>query len=912
MKFLGNIAKAFYEREREEISKICFVFPGRRASLFFQRELSALIDKPLFSPSLITISDLFSELSGLRNADKLDCVYRLYRLYCDINENPEPFDDFVYWGETLLSDFDDTDKFLADPYRLFANIKELKELDTDYSFLSERQLNSIKSFWASFHNGEESDKKSKFKSLWSLMLPLYTNLRVSLESDGAGYEGMIYRKIAEQISNGDTVNVDSLLSKYSYVVFIGFNALNKCEKTLLNYIKLSGKADFYWDYCGTMVNDPDNKSSFFINENLSSYPSSMDIDFNEERIAEIELIGVPSAVGQAKIAGDILSSLPTGINSAVILPDESLLTSVIRSLDYNKGEINITMGYPLREASVVSFAESLVELQGGPFYFRRVLPVLRHNYVKGITGELSVSLENKIVTANMLYVSQDLFTGNHLLEMIFRRVIKDDDSNVDKISKISTYILDVLDYIVKNKQVNKFEKELIYYFYTLVVRIKDLQIPMSVKTYLRLLKQLVNSTSVPFKGEPLAGLQVMGVLEARCLDFDNIVICSMNEGVFPSRNLSTSFIPLNLRKGFSLPENEYADAVSAYSFYRTIYRAKRVWMLYDTRSEGLSSGEQSRFILQLRYHYKIPLRDMVSSGVVTRNQKSPIIIEKKGVVAQELEKFRSGTKFFSASLLSTYILCPLKFYFMHIEGVKDEEIVSESVESRTFGTILHNSMAILYRRFEGKDVCKKDLLAILNNQSLIDDIIYKEFKKEKGVEDVKGYNYIICNLIQRYIIKIIKYDLGFNSFRYIQSEKDIRSSLKLRDGTEVKLKAYIDRIDRVNGKLRIIDYKTGRKPDTMKSLNQLFEQNSSKNLSVFFQLYLYGLMLSPEGESLLLPYFLRELDQKYQINCTVEDLNSFRELLSSKISEILNIEMPFIQTASQKSCEYCIFKQICR
>jgi Inactivated superfamily I helicase len=435
---------------------------------------------------------------------------------------------------------------------------------------------------------------------------------------------------------------------------------------------------------------------------------------------------------------------------------------------------------------------------------------------------------------------------------------------------------------------------------------------MSVKTYLRLLKQLVNSTSVPFKGEPLAGLQVMGVLEARCLDFDNIVICSMNEGVFPSRNLSTSFIPLNLRKGFSLPENEYADAVSAYSFYRTIYRAKRVWMLYDTRSEGLSSGEQSRFILQLRYHYKIPLRDMVSSGVVTRNQKSPIIIEKKGVVAQELEKFRSGTKFFSASLLSTYILCPLKFYFMHIEGVKDEEIVSESVESRTFGTILHNSMAILYRRFEGKDVCKKDLLAILNNQSLIDDIIYKEFKKEKGVEDVKGYNYIICNLIQRYIIKIIKYDLGFNSFRYIQSEKDIRSSLKLRDGTEVKLKAYIDRIDRVNGKLRIIDYKTGRKPDTMKSLNQLFEQNSSKNLSVFFQLYLYGLMLSPEGESLLLPYFLRELDQKYQINCTVEDLNSFRELLSSKISEILNVEMPFIQTASQKSCEYCIFKQICR
>lgn len=912
MKFLGNIAKAFYERDREEISKICFVFPGRRASLFFQRELSALIDKPLFSPSLITISDLFSELSGLRNADKLDCVYRLYKFYTDINENPEPFDDFVYWGETLLADFDDTDKFLADAPRLFANIKELKELDTDYSFLSERQLNSIKSFWSSFHNGEESDKKSKFQSLWSMMLPLYTKLRESLESRGTGYEGMIYRKIAEQIIAGDTVKIDSHFSKYNNIVFIGFNALNKCEKTLLSYIKLSGKSDFYWDYCGSMVNDPDNKASLFIKENTSLFPSSIDIDFSEERTADIELIGVPSVVGQAKITGDILSSLPTGINSAVILPDETLLTSLIRSLDFNKEEINITMGYPLREASVVSLAESLVELQAGPFYFRRVLPVLRDNYVKSITGELSVNLENKIVAGNMLYISQDIFSGHPLLEIIFKRVIKDDDSNVEKITKIATYILDVLDYIVRNKKVNKFEKELIYYFYTLVVRIKDLQIPMSVKTFLRLLKQLVNSTSVPFKGEPLAGLQVMGVLEARCLDFDNVVICSMNEGVFPSRNISTSFIPLNLRRGFSLPDNEYADAVSSYNFYRAIYRAKRVWMLYDTRSEGISSGEQSRFILQLRYHYKIPVREMVSSGAVTRNLKSPIIIEKKGEITQELESFKNGKRFFSASLLSTYIQCPLKFYFMHIEGAKEDEIVSETVESRTFGTILHNSMAILYRGFEGKDVSKKDLEAILNNRPFIDAVIYNEFKKEKGVEDIMGYNYIVCNIIARYIIKILKYDSGFNSFRYIRSEKDIRSSLMLPDGTEVKLKAYIDRIDRVDGKLRIIDYKTGRKPDAMKSINQLFEQNSSRNLSVFFQLYLYGLMLSPDGEPLLVPYFLRELDKKYQKDCTTKDLNLFRELLSLTISEILDFKKPFIQTTCQKSCDFCIFKQICR
>lgn len=912
MEFLGKIAQAFLEKEREDISKLCFVFPGRRAALFFQRELGALIDKPIFSPKLITISDLFTELSRLKKAEKLDCVYKLYKIYSLLNESPESFDDFVYWGETLLSDFDDTDKFLTDARKLFSNVKDLKELDADYSFLSERQFNAIKSFWSNFHNGEESIKKDKFKSLWSLMLPLYTKLNDDLQSENSGYEGMIYRKIAVAILNGDTSEIDKFIKKYKKIVFIGFNALNECEKTVMNYIRSSDKGDFYWDYCGEMVNDFSNKASVFIRENQLKYPSSITLNFNANFTPEIEVIGAPTSVGQAKIAGEIASTLPAGINSAIILPDESLLTSMIRSLSDSDGDINITMGYPLREASVVSLAEALVELQAGGMYYRKVLPILRHTYVKGVTGDNSFKIEKEIITNNMIYVPHSIFENDNLLSLIFKKFNFTEEISEKNIKILCTYILEILDYIVINKEINKFDKELIYYFYTLVVKIKDLNISMSFRTFLRLLKQLVNTTSVPFKGEPLAGLQIMGVLETRCLDFENLIICSMNEGVFPARNFNTSFIPVNLRRAFSLPDNEYADAVSSYNFYRTIYRAKRVWLLHDTRSEGLLSGEQSRFILQLKYHYRLPLIEKVSSGVVTRKVKKRIIIEKSTRIIKQLNSFVNGERSFSASSLSTYITCPLKFYFSQIEDVKEEDELTESVEAKTFGTILHNSMAILYKDFEGKIVTADDIKQKIAGSSSIRSLIDSEFKKEKGINEIKGYNYIICGLIERYIQKILQYDLSLTSFKFIESEKRVNNVIKLKDGNNAYLKAFIDRMDRQEGVLRIVDYKTGGSPDSMESIASLFEPNSNKKTSVFFQLFLYASMVAPEENTILSPYFLRELGSKYDKSSGSAEVSEFRELLTEKISEILSPSIPFVQTENLKSCEYCPFKQICR
>ena len=913
MEFLGKIAKAFSERERESLSDFCFVFPGRRAALFFQRELAGNLVKPIFSPSLITISDLFSSLSGLKRVDNLECVFRLYNIYCSLVDNPESFDDFIFWGETLISDFDDTDKFLADPKRLFANIKDLKELDADYSFLSDRQLKAIKTFWSNFHNGEESIKKSKFKALWSLMLPMYVGLKNGLEHEGLGYEGMIYRKIAQDIQSGNSKSADLFLKRYKGVVFIGFNALNECEKRLMNYIKLSGKGDFYWDYFGNILTDPDNRASLFMRGNLQSFPSSLNIDFNNFSLPQTEVIGTPSAIGQAKIAGEIASEFSAGLKNAVILPDESLLTSVVRSFDYSEGEINITMGYPLRDSAVVSLVENLVELQSSAgLYFRRVLSILRHSYVKGYSAELVQKMEREIVSGSMIYVPESLFSEDPFLKIIFRKVISESNSKLESLALISDYILEILEYIVNKTDIGKFEKELIYYYHTLVVRLKGLALEISPSTFLRLLKQLANSTSVPFKGEPLAGLQIMGMLEARCLDFENVIICSVNEGILPSANINTSYIPLNLRKAFSLPDNEYADAVSAYNFYRIVLRSKRVWLLYDTRNDGISNGEKSRFILQMKYHYRAPIVEYLSAGSVSRRIKSPIVVNKSGTVRERLEEYAKGRRSFSASSLSQYISCPLKFYFYHIERINEEDELSESVEARTFGTVLHKSIARLYETYEGRIADQKSLLALLNNGKLIDQVIESEFKRERKINEIKGYNYLVCSLIGRYIKKIVNYDLKLAPFKYIKAEEEFIHELIIDENRGVRLKSYIDRLDKLDGKLRIVDYKTGGKPDKFPGIAELFIPNQSKNHSVYFQLYLYSLIVAPNERSILAPYILRDLEREYELETNPDEIEYFKNQLIELIKEILNFEVPFIQTSSLDSCKMCPFKEICR
>ncbi|MBP1671040.1 MAG: hypothetical protein H6Q22_612 [Bacteroidetes bacterium] len=918
MKFLKEIASRFYAREGQNISEMCFVFPGRRAGLFFQKSLGEVADKPLFSPAILTINDLFTRLSGYRVADRLDVLFRLYRIYIGLSGSKESFDEFMFWGEIVLADFDDVDKYLVNPQKLFANIKDLKDIDSDYSFLTENQMEAVKSFWTSFLPSDSSEKKLKFKSLWEILYPLYIALREDLEKDGCGYEGMIYRKIAESLisqKDGNLSYIHEKLGGYREIVFVGFNAVNNCEKLLMSSLKKQGKADFYWDFCGDMITDVNNKASLFMRDNIINFPSKEDIDFSVDYKPEIEIIGVPSSAGEVKIAGELINLCGGGINTAVVLPDESLLTPLLHSVDEGAGSINVTMGYPLREGSIVSLVESFIELQKGPLYFRRVLPVLRHGYIKLISGNDAQRAENEIIKGNIIYVSQELFRESELLQMIFRKVTDDKAAPEENIDKLSVYLHSVLDYIIQKIDITRVEKEFVYYLYTFITRLGDLHIPMSIDTYLRLFRQLVNSTSIPFRGEPLSGLQIMGVLETRCLDFDNLIICSMNDGVFPTRSGSNSFIPHNLRKGFALPDYEYRDGVTAYHFYRSIYRAKKLFLLYDTRTEGLVTGEQSRFIMQLKYHYKVPLKEKIATYRIEKRAREKIeVVKDSGVMSLLENNYLSRNKFLSASALNTYVKCPLWFYFKYVRRVEEEEEVSESVEANTFGTIFHKSMENLYLPYVNKVISKALLTELIRSKDKIENTVESAFCEIQKVKEIKGHNLLVEKLIVRYVEKTLEYDITIAPFRYVSSEQTLKKEFALDSERSIMFKAIIDRTDERDGILRIVDYKTGKGPDRYNDLSDLFDSESKKKYDVTRQMFLYAYMCGKKENLITAPYLLREIvkGNSNEELVTPEMTDVFEDLLRTKVLEIFDKTVPFVQTEIVERCEFCPFNVICR
>jgi len=907
MDFLNSIASAFYERERDLISEYCFVFPNRRASLFFQRALASVIREPVFSPVIVTINDLFEELSSLKQVDRIEALTELWILYNSLSTKKESFDEFIYWGDIIISDFDDIDKYLVDARMLFANIKDLKEIESDYSFLSQRQLDAIHQFWYNFFPVGNSENKLKFKEIWELLAPIYYQFTERLSKKFVGYEGMIYRKVVSEILS-DKYSENPLFKKlfsYRKIVFIGFNALNPCEKTLMDLLKRRGKADFYWDYDGELISNSGNLSSFFIKENIKHYPSEIEIAPNSCEKCSLEVIGVPSTIGQAKRVMNILKEVGGDINTAVVLPDESLLMPVLYSIPEEVKEVNVTMGYPLKEGGIVSLVGNVLELQKGVYYYRRVLQVLKHNYIQVIAGNEANSLIERIYQGNVIYVDADEFNVHPLFRLIFKET-----------NDISSYLIDILEFLNRSVQLTKIEKEFIFSIYTSVMRLKDLLPEVSADTYAKILGQIINTSTIPFKGEPLSGLQIMGVLETRCLDFDNVIICSMNEGIFPKRSFNNSFIPVTLRRGFSLPDFDYSDRVFAYLFYRLISRAKKVYMLYDTRSEGLRSGEVSRYVYQLKYHFGLPLKESISVQKIELPAVREIKFYKDEKIIEHLKRlyFPLGESALSASAINTYITCSLKFYYRYIKGFKENESVAEGVEADTFGSIFHNTISDLYKSFEGRRVTSEMLKELSRDSVKIEKAIDDSFLKFMKIKEVRGRNLLIKKLILKYIRQVFIFDTAVAPFEYINSEMAVNREVELQDGFSLRLQGIIDRLDRIEGGKRIVDYKTGYGRISKNiDLEKLFSENHDKGDEIVFQLLFYMMILNDKDASFFEPYLLRNLFKKdrYLQKVNEDMLLSFRDKLGDKLSELFEITVPFRQTSREQNCDYCPYSKIC-
>lgn len=936
--FLRGVAKAFVKNNKLDV---IFVLPNRRSLKFFQKylgqEWGIAYGKPLFSPQIITIKDFIEGLSGLKLADPLIQLYVLYQEYIKVKytdlsyqeaSQKESFDDFSGWGNVILKDFNDIDKYLVNPKQLFTNIKDLKDIEENFAYLTPNQLEAVKLFWTNFlKGGKITHKKEFFSSIWGIMFNLYKNYKEALKEKGLCYEGQMYRDVAESIA-------DKAFEKE--IVFIGFNAPNKCERKVMSHLKTIGKGDFYWDFYGEYLLDKNNTAGEIIRDLVAEYSSKYILQDTTQKPQDqnITVVGVPSAVGQSFVVSQILNTLypnekvspSDSFSTAVILPDESLLLPVLNSIPHKFDSLNVTMGYPIAATSFNSFIKYITKLQkearckDGKWYFyhKSIKELLCHEYVKKLSGSKVEQIKELLVKGNMVYVEHDdlLLHEDEFLDKIFKVA-----QNTNEVIEYQLALLKVLD-----ETMPLWDREFIYQYYLQINRLKELAIPMEVKTYFSLIQKLASSISVPFTGEPLKGLQLMGTLETRLLDFENVIIISANEGKFPVNNPEQSLIPYNLRFGFGLPTYELVDGIASYHFYRSICRAKNLFLVYNTTSEGIGTGEVSRYVKQLKYHFNLNVKEYMASADLRVEEKRDTSIQKSDEVIKLLRsKYIEGEKFLSASAINNYLTCPLKFYFENVEGLKEEEEVAESVESNTFGTIFHNVMEQIYLKYKNEIVSEQIIEKEASDKKNIESLIEKNFLQQTNLKEIKGQNIIIKELLKKYISLTLKYDKSVAPFIYMDGERKVFYKLPIFEGKEsVNFIAFIDRLDKLcTGDItRVIDYKTGSiaQLPTSYEIHQLFDGSLNKESKAYIQLYLYALMMFDQklvkgedlGNILMVIYLIKKISDAQSVVLDVErnKLLDFKAELIKCVEEIFNKEIPFKQNVGDH-CQWCQLNTIC-
>lgn len=956
--FLYQVATLFFEQYGENINTLAFVFPNRRAGLFFQKYLSELTPKPVFSPPVMTINDLMVELSGKHLADKINCLFILYNIYVKISRSSETFDEFLYWGELLLNDFDDVDKYMINAQALFTNITDLRQIEDAFDFLSDEQVAAIRTFWQTFYPKGDTPNQQQFLAVWEILYALYKELRATLSLTNQGYEGMLFREVVEKAEKDDDFELP-----YDKVIFVGLNALSVAEEKFLKYLQRKGLADFYWDYACPFVKDKANKASFFMERNMKNFPS---LHALPEEVEEgncrptIEVIGIPSGVGQAKEIHALLEELgPEELTSegtlhtAIVLPDENLLVPVLNSIPAAIRRINVTMGYPLAGTPISSLMEYILNMQKNvryinrmpSFYFRDVLPILSHRYIMSTDGERIGALVKDITDYNKIYIPFEELSITPLLRILFTPM-----DNVDAFSDYLIRVLQELNRLMGGgeddeesdddtpRRAQDLEQEFIFHYFATVNRMREVMheagIQMQIDTYFRLLKRLTQTIKIPFHGEPLSGLQIMGVLETRALDFERLIILSMNEGVFPSKKTTNSFIPYNLRRGFGLPTYEHQDSIWAYHFYRLIHRARRVSLLYDTRSNGIQTGEVSRFVYQLKYHYEVKIHNKLVVYNVSSSRVPAIHVYKDDTILDKLTAFyNGGRRAISASSVNTYLDCPLKFYFSAVEDVKEEDEVSETVENDVFGSILHKVLEEIYKPLKGRLIMGDVLNGIRKDKKYLTFLVEKAFAsvffKREEVRPLTGQNFLIGEIIRKYVERLLAWDAKLTPFKFLESEQRISRLFPLTDGKEVQLKGFIDRIDQVGDAIRIIDYKSGKGTSVFDSIDNLFNKEMKERSKAVMQVFMYAWMFTEAGEGKpVVPgiYYMRSLftdsfdsriyvkprgGKREVIPDYVVFRSAFEQELRKCLDEMFDPAVPFTQTTVETSCAYCQFKNIC-
>lgn len=913
--FLEAIAADILGKYGTDLSRVAVIFPNKRASLFLNEHLARLAGRPLWSPAYFTISEFFRQQSPWIVADPIKLVCDLYKSFLTITGSNETLDHFYSWGQLMIADFDDIDKTMANAEHLFTNISDLHDFD-DLSYLSPQQKDMLSKFFANFHEDETTELKSNFIHLWNKFFAIYTNFKQRLESQNIAYEGMLYRNVVEK---------NNLQLQYDVYLFVGFNLLQTVEKKLFQQIKQQGKGRFYWDFDQYYMTN-NHEAGSFIRSYLTIFPNELDnndhsLYGNIDRGRSLTYISAPSDDMQARYISSWLTMknenantdrLHAGQQTAIVMCDENLLLSVVHSLPPSDMPINVTTGFPLMGTTIASLILRLIDFKMRSYSGQETIARMkRHPYAN-------------LIPDNMLL--KPISSSRQLVEWLLT-IMKQLATSEDRHDEMTA--------------------ESFFRMYQLLNRVNMLMaggdLEVDSHTLQRLVRQLIQSTTIPFHGEPIGGIQIMGVLETRNLDFQHILVLSCNEGNMPKGINDSSFIPYTIRKVYGLTTPDHKAALYSYYFHRLIQRADDVTLLYNNSTDGGRTGEMSRFMLQLLAEGKaFKVRRLTLAPNQALPSLMPHSIVKDSACLERLETI--GHEKLYPSSINRYIRCQLLFYFTDVCGLKEPDHHEDGeIDSRTFGDIFHKAAQLLYIELSGKSklITHKMIEYAQKNKALIERVTDKAINQmlfgdcpTSKVPHLNGMQQLNREVIIRYLNRLLSIDSQITPFTIIGTEKEVETSL-LIDEKEIKLRGIIDRIDEIenretkNKTLRVVDYKTGGKrfENDLNSVAELFDTNAIKRHSDYYlQAMLYSIIVRRSnqfvGQSVspvllfiqhtLAPDFdpTLRIDKQKILNITDYE-TEFLQHFESLILEILNPEIEFQPTAVRERCDSCPFRTLC-
>jgi hypothetical protein len=976
--FLEEIADALIAEGAEDLGKVKLIFPNRRAGLFLRRALARKIKNPVWAPEIYSLEDFLFQYTDVQVADKLTLVYEMYSAYRKVNPEAESLEKFFFWGEVLVGDFEDIDQYLVEPDHLFQSIQTQKELDDAFAYLGDEERLVIQSFWKSFMPQAKGDQLHFLKT-WKLLVPIYEDYRKRLADKKLAYKGMVYRSIAEAC-NADTFDPAQGDSQFW---FAGFNALTSAEEAVLKYFVRETNARIFWDMDDYYVRSEQQESGQFFRQYKEdtllgkTFPAEIPVNF--EKPKNIDAVGVSLEIGQAKYVGERLEELakdPSWVpeETVVVMPMEHFLFPVLNSLPEGVKQVNITMGYPLKDTPLFGLLDAVLDLRKNTrtkrdgdkafeaYSYRDVLAILRHPYVFSTVAKEASSLIYTIEKDNIISLDKADFADagsfiktlfyseapplDHLLallNLLYDSLQEDQPEQAD---------LEQTNLEQTNLEQTNLEQEYIIKFHEQLMRLKTLLVgneAPDVTLFQKLFRKVAQSVRIPFSGEPLKGLQVMGVLETRNLDFRQVFVLGMNEGYWPAEAATQSFVPYNLRKGFGLPTFDQQDAFYSYLFYRLLQRAEKVTFLHNTSNETNLKGEQSRLLYQLEYETvhgeHIKYKSLSSDVAISVPQ--PILIQKTKEVLTRLGEFlvtddeSSAHQRLSPSALNTYLDCRLRFYFRHVARLYEPEEVQAEIDPAVFGNILHHALEFLYADFiEKKDSRQIDKGDFDSIRKGVPGALQKAFEMHYSLGTGKqfkaeGRNLIAQSIAKKLTMEILKNDESYAPFEILGLELDeLPLDFQLTGGRKVKLKGIIDRVDSKEGLVRVMDYKSGADNKVFYGIETLFDREHPKRNKAAMQTFYYGMLyldknaVAEDTKVLAGLYNSRELfNDSFQVElelkaegargkgALVQDIRPFMPEfvggLKMLLEEIFNEETPFDQTDDLKKCKNCPYNSIC-